>query len=169
MHGLSQIATVLIVLLAAVASSARATEHPAENVDLCSVVRTPAKYSHHRISFDADVLADGHHGSVLIAPGCEGGILPDFANSEAAGDQYSKALFTGGPGTINKDIHGRFSGVFRLGSSSDVFSCELRKRKPREKFCYLLEIESIDNLKIVFKPGEEPFEPSPGMPAPFKW
>ena len=139
-----------------------------EVVELCSVTKAPSSFSGHRIAFEADVLADGVHGSVLISPACQRGIDPDFSKAEAAGKEYGKAIFTGRRGTIDKDIHARFSGIFLL-VPWDKPLCKEGRMMSTTKPCFILQIESMTDLRITFKPGQDPTPPNRNMPPPIKW
>lgn len=148
-----------IIMVSLHSQPARTIGSTAHEVKLCALLASPAAYDHQQVSFDAHVLADGMHGSVLIAPGCKRGILPDFSTSKAIGDEYGKAIFAGAPGTVNKDIHARFFGIFRIGASGGMFSCELHHKGSAVRLCYLLQVNSMTNLKVVYKPGQYPTPP----------
>jgi hypothetical protein len=93
------------------------------------------------------------HGSVLISPKCEHGLMPDFSNAPTFANEYEKAIFTGRPGTIDKTIHATFAGVLHHEPSDGMFR--------HGQLIYVLRIESMDHLTLTFKPGQEPLSPPP--------
>src|ERR1700709_1907876 len=72
-----------------------------EAVELCTIIRNPARYSGHGVAFGAEVFADGMPFSLLTGASCRRGIAPDFDKAPAAGEEFGMAIFTGRPGTID--------------------------------------------------------------------
>jgi hypothetical protein len=158
--------TIPFVALAIGAFSVRPhvpAKQSAQPVSLCAVIPDSEKYIGRRITVEADVFADGRHGSFLFDPRCPKGIYPEFDEASTAGEEFERAIFNGMPGTRDKDIHARFTGRFHIGSYEGTM-CNLHKN------CYILRIDSMENLTVIFKPGQAPpTPPNREMPAPIKW
>ena len=115
---------------------------------ICEVAMHPDDFLRRTISFDEIVESDGIERTVLIDEqdqSCDRGIVPlgDSKNRQsiAAWKTLRDALATGNPGTLDKRISGRFTGVLSLGKPEDF-----GHSKGTEVLT--LTIESIQNLRV---------------------
>ena len=84
------------------------------HTQLCKLVATPKHFTGKKVTFEADVVTDWHHGTVLTDSQCKGGIeltsteeVPRAEN--AALDEAVGTPLTGG---YNRSARAIFTGVF---------------------------------------------------------
>jgi FlaG/FlaF family flagellin (archaellin) len=117
------------------------TDHKAaDRVAFCDVVGRPTAFTGRQISFVASLASDGIHSAVLMDPSCKHGMNFDSSHAASAWKPVEDALFTGGPGTSDKTITARWTGMLDL-------SGEVRGESPS------LIIDSISELRVT--PTEE--------------
>jgi hypothetical protein len=141
--------TVTVAVAGALVTLQSHAEIAALPTSICEVQAHPEKFVGKRISVQASVLSDGVERTLLVEDrehACQGGIVPisdpKRPQSQAAGDQLSKAIFTGRPGTIDKKITALFTGVISMGDP-DAFMLAPGRKIP------LLTIESVENIHVL--------------------
>ncbi|MGN6481054.1 hypothetical protein [Luteibacter sp.] len=100
-------------------------------VEFCDVVKEPKIYSGRHVVFTARVESDGVHGMVLVDPHCEGAMDIDITNAGNATDRLNDVVMSGSPGTLDKTVTARWTGIFQ-------------RTKGRPK----LMVESIENISV---------------------
>lgn len=108
----------------------------ADLVAFCDVVGHPRAFSGRQISFVASLASDGIHAVILMDPSCKRGMNFDSSHATSAWKPVEDALFTGGPGTSDKTITARWTGILDL-------SGEVRGESPS------LIIDSISELTVT--------------------
>jgi len=137
MRSLVRSAVVLIVSFG-IGGGASAGKAHYKTVTVCAVLSNPKAYLRSYVAIDADVLADGRHGTILTDKTCPNEGLPlDYPQPKADHSvaDFEDAISSGG--TMNKSVSGRFIGRVR--------------RDTTEKRIYY-SLLSVQNLSVKVLP-----------------
>jgi hypothetical protein len=105
---------------------------------VCSIAATPGRFDGKIVSVFGQIESDGIERTVLTDSGCVNLGIAISAPAHFKGEaEFTKALDTGHPGTLDKKITGTFVGKFVW--------------KPREVPKRILELKEVRNLSIVMK------------------
>jgi|SRR5579872_831149 len=82
---------------------------------VCRLTSAPDQFENTLVTVRARVESDGMHGSSLIEKSCPGksvALVFDSSSDEESATAFRKAVFSGFPGTTDKEITGIFTGSF---------------------------------------------------------
>jgi hypothetical protein len=132
------LAALAILSFAACGSSAGVDTTDPLNVTICELSATPAKFDGRRVNFAANVDSDGIEHTGLVDRSCpHNGVAPDIPASirdHADIQALQHAIYSGRPGTIDKNITASFRGVFHW--------------HPRQIPNRVLTLESVTDLQV---------------------
>ena len=94
----------------------RCVEATPEDVSVCAIVQDPAQYNGHAVSVYGDFESDGIERVILSDRLCNKALTLQFVPTPSGYDELMKALRGGLPGTLDKVVKARFTGVFRWRS-----------------------------------------------------
>lgn len=94
-----------------------ASESQPIKINICIVVANPEKYNKKIIEFDGQVGSDGIEHFAVYDKKCNDTaiemIFPSHKNGYRGSNLLLKTIFSGHPGTIDKEIRAHFIGEFR--------------------------------------------------------
>jgi hypothetical protein len=96
-------------------------------VSICSLLSAPKFYEHRIVTLDATVESDGIERFVLTDPHCSSKGITLILSGTNQDDELMHAIFSGHPGTVDKNIAGTFTGVFTTRRGQKRSSLRLTK------------------------------------------
>ena len=107
------LACAMVCAVPACATLQTSYEGPAMTT-VCELQAMPTMFDQERISVSAEVLSDGIHWTGLVDSSCQlGVVLIRPANGfDGNAASFYRALYSGAPGTTDKEIDGVFVGIF---------------------------------------------------------
>ena len=119
---------------------ATAASEPIE-ASVCGVVQHPDEFACKRIRVRATLLTDCMHGSVLTDERCARGLVP-YGSSSPTTDAFFEGACAGPRIDFDSKRRATFTGRFRL-------------RSERGRTIFVLEVESVKDIKITPAGGRE--------------
>lgn len=105
---MSLLSAALLLLLQSASPPAAAIR-----TELCALVANPAAFAGRRVTFDADLLTDWHHGIVLADSNCKGGVELTSTDAVSAAENAALDDAVGTPLTgYNRTARATFTGTF---------------------------------------------------------
>ena len=135
----SRLPTALALALCALTSAKATDTSAARESTICEMVADPVPLQGVRLRFNAQVISDGIHASLLSDPTCNRGISFD--------------LSAAGPPSQVKKVDEFLASKFALGTKKEMsaeFEASLRRLNRTDGlFPYTLEVHKIAKLKLV--------------------
>ena len=123
------------------------TKSPPPVVTICAMVENPHGFQNDLVTLDAEVSSDGKHFTLLMdaSSKCQRGVVLSWDDHAAphGSDRILAAIWRPWPGTTNKKIQGRFTGILRHQERVDGL------------FPWMFVVSRIEDLEIAV--GERPW------------
>ena len=137
--------------LLALNAQAKIPNAPPTKVTICALVANPQEFTGKEVQVTANYESDGIERSIFIDSTCKKTLDFTWRDGIPGADQLERAVFAGGPGTIDKKITVTFIGrfVFKPRIENDGF---IHHRGA--KIFGILQLQSVADVHVESMPTE---------------